>query len=482
MLPARTRVAPSPTGDPHVGTAYQSLFDYALAHQTGGQFILRVEDTDQGRYDPDSERRIFDSLRWAGLPYDEGPDIGGPYAPYRQSERLPIYRAHAEQLIAAGHAYYCFCTSARLAEMRRLQEARHEPPRYDRLCLTLPPAEVAARLAAGEAHVVRMRMPDEGVTAFADVVRGEIEFENRLIDDQVLMKSDGFPTYHLAVVVDDHLMDVTHIIRGEEWISSTPKHILLYRYFGWDPPVYAHTPLLLNDDRSKISKRKSPEKTRLEGFRERGFLPEALLNFLALLGWSHPEGKEIFDLDEFIRVFSPERLLKAGSIFDMRKLIWMNGEYIRAMSLDELAARVAPYTQYPLPRVREVLPILQDRLKLLSEFDDLASFFFAEPHYDLALFASKQFDRAALRAHLAAARAWHESLAVPWDKEIWEAGVRDLAAAHGFKKAGDLFMLLRVAVTGRKESPPLFDTMLLLGRDKTLQRLDAALTALDAEG
>jgi len=476
--PARTRVAPSPTGDPHVGTAYQSLFSYALAHQSGGQFLLRMEDTDQARFDPLSEQRIFGALRWVALIPDEGPEQGGPHAPYRQSERLPIYRAHAEQLIAAGHAYYCFCTPERLAAMRKEQEARKQPPRYDRHCLALPPTEVQARLAGGERHVVRMRMPDDGVTVFHDVVRGEISFENRLIDDQVLMKSDGFPTYHLAVVVDDHLMGITDVLRGEEWISSTPKHVLLYRYFGWELPTYAHTPLLLNDDRSKISKRKSPDKTRLEGFRERGFLPEALLNFLALLGWSHPDGQELFSLEEFVRVFSPDRLLKAGSVFDMTKLIWMNGQYIRLLSVDELATRLAPYTTHTPDEVRRVLPVLHDRLRLLSEFDDLAAVFFTAPTYDPALFSSKQFDAAALAEHLAAARAWHADQPWPWEKEAWEAGIRQLAEARGFKKAGDLFMLLRVAVTGRKESPPLHDTMLLLGRESTLARMDAALATL----
>ncbi len=476
--PARTRIAPSPTGDPHVGTAYQSLFSYALAHQTGGRFLLRLEDTDQVRFDANSERRIFAALAWVHLLPDEGPEQGGPYAPYRQSERLPIYQAHAEQLIAAGHAYYCFCTPERLAAMRKEQEARKQPPRYDRHCLTLPPTEVQARLTAGERRVVRMLMPDEGVTSFHDVVRGEISFENRLLDDQVLMKSDGFPTYHLAVVVDDHLMGVTDVIRGEEWISSTPKHVLLYRYFGWELPTYAHTPLLLNDDRSKISKRKSPDKTRLEGFRERGFLPEALLNFLALLGWSHPDGQELFSLDEFIRVFSPARLLKAGSVFDMNKLIWMNGQYIRLLTVDELAMRLIPYTTHTAEEVRRVLPVLHDRLRLLSEFDDLAVIFFTEPVYDSALFSSKQFDAPALADHLAAARAWHADQPWPWEKEAWEAGIRQLAEERGFKKAGDLFMLLRVAVTGRKESPPLHDTMLLLGREATLARMDAALGVL----
>jgi glutamyl-tRNA synthetase len=479
MTPARTRVAPSPTGDPHVGTAYQSLFNYALAHQTGGQFLLRLEDTDQARLNVESERRIYEALAWVGLTPDEGPEQGGPHAPYRQSERLPIYQEYAQSLIAAGHAYYCFCTPERLAAMRKEQEARKEPPRYDRTCLRLSPDEVQTRLAAGERHVVRMKMPDEGATVFHDVVRGDISFENRLIDDQVLVKSDGFPTYHLAVVVDDHLMGITHVLRGEEWVSSTPKHVLLYQYFGWEPPVYAHTPLLLNDDRSKISKRKSPDKTRLEGFRERGFLPEALLNFLALLGWSHPEpDRELFSLDEFIRVFSPERLLKSGSIFDMNKLIWMNGQYIRMMSVDELADRLAPYTTHTPDEVRRVLPVLHDRLKLLSEFDDLAAMFFTEPAYDAAAFSSKQFDHAALADHLAAARDWHAAQTWPPPHDVWEAGVRGLAEERGFKKAGDFFMLLRVAVTGRRESPPLHDSMLLLGRDTTLARMDRALAAL----
>ena len=478
MPPARTRIAPSPTGDPHVGTAYQALFCYALAHQTGGQFIMRLEDTDQARYSPDSDKRIFAALKWTGLYYDEGPDVGGPYAPYRQSERLPLYREHAERLVARGHAYYCFCTRERLAALRKEQEARHEPTGYDGHCRALPPADVAARLAAGESHVIRLRVPDEGVTTFYDVVRGEISFENSKLEDAVLLKSDGFPVYHLAVVVDDHLMRVTHITRGEEWISSTPLHVLLYSFFGWEPPVFAHTPLLLNNDRTKISKRKSPEKTSLEGFRTNGYLPEALLNFLALLGWSHPEGKEVFGLDEFMHMFSLDRILKAGSVFDLTKLQWLNGVYIRALSLDELAARLEPYTQYPPDKVREVLPLLQDRLKLLTEFDHLAVVFFEEPAYDLSLFATKQFSPAEVRNHLAAVRAWMEPLPWPWPHDDWEEGMRRLATDLGYRKAGDLFMLLRVAVTGRKETPPLHGTMLALGRDATLRRIDAALRAL----
>ena len=481
MPPARTRVAPSPTGDPHVGTAYQSLFCYALAHQTGGQFILRLEDTDQVRYNPDSDKRIFAALKWAGLPYDEGPDIGGPHAPYRQSERLPIYREHAERLVARDHAYYCFCTRERLAALRKDQEARHQPTGYDRHCRNLDPAEARARVEAGESHVIRMKMPLAGATGFYDVVRGEISFENSKLEDAVLLKSDGFPVYHLAVVVDDHLMRITHITRGEEWISSTPLHVLLYQFFGWEPPVFAHTPLLLNNDRSKISKRKSPEKTSLEGFRSNGYLPEALLNFMALLGWSHPEGKEIFSLDEFVQTFSLERILKAGSVFDLTKLQWLNGVYIRALSLEDLAARLEPYTHYPPDKVREVLPLLQDRLKLLNEFDDLAAFFFTEPVYDLALFPTKQFSRAELRERLQTVRDWLAGLDWPWPHDAWEAGLRAKAEELGFRKAGDLFMLLRIAVTGRKETPPLHDTMLVMGRDMTLRRIDAALAAMSNE-
>ena len=478
MPPARTRVAPSPTGDPHVGTAYQSLFCYALAHQSGGQFILRLEDTDQVRYSADSDKRIFAALKWCGLDYDEGPDIGGPHAPYRQSERLPIYLKHAERLVAEGHAYYCFCTRERLAQMRKEQEARKEPTHYDRHCRNLAPADVQARLAAGEPHVVRLKVPLEGTTSFLDVVRGEISFENRVLDDAVLLKSDGFPVYHLAVVVDDHLMGITHITRGEEWISSTPLHVLLYDAFGWEAPVFAHTPLLLNNDRSKISKRKSPEKTSLEGFRTNGYLPEALLNFLALLGWSHPEGKEVFGLDEFVQLFSLERILKAGSVFDLTKLQWLNGVYIRALAPEDLAARLEPYTRYPPDKVREVLPLLHDRLKLLSEFDDLAAFFFEEPEYDLALFPTKQLALPELRERLQAVRAWLADQPWPWTHDAWEAGLRAQAEALGFRKAGDLFMLLRIAVTGRKETPPLFDTMQALGHEVTFRRLDAALAAL----
>ena len=475
LKPARTRIAPSPTGDPHVGTAYQALFCSALAHQTSGQFILRLEDTDKGRYSVDSDIRIFAAIKWCGLVYDEGPDVGGPYAPYRQSERLPIYKDHAEKLIEMGHAYYCFCSPDRLERMRKEQMDRHESPHYDRRCLRLDPSEVAAKICANESHVIRLRVPDAGRTTFHDIVHGDVSFENSLIDDQVLLKSDGFPTYHLAVVVDDHLMKITHIIRGDEWLSSTPKHVLLYQFFGWELPIFIHTPLLLNADRTKISKRKSPEKTSLEGFRKEGYLPEALLNYLAVLGWSHPEEKEIFNMVEFFELFSLENINKSGSFFDLAKLLWMNGIYIRNLPLEDLAERLMPYSKYPYDMILRVLPLLQQRFKLLGEFDTLASFFFETPEfYDLALFTSKQFNKSEIHDKLVEIGKLLAHLDWPWEHDNWEMSMRRQAEELGFRQLGDLLMLLRVAVTGRKETPPLFETMLLMGRDEVLNRINNA--------
>src|SRR5438874_92019 len=287
----RTRIAPSPTGDPHVGTGYMALFNRAFAHKHGGKFILRIEDTDQVRYNESSVGEITKALDWLGLTPDEGPGIGGDYGPYVQTQRSALYKEHAEKLVAMGKAYRCFCTKERLDQMRKEQEARKEPPHYDRTCLHLSPEEVERNLAEGKPYVIRIRIPDEGTTSFNDLIRGDIKFENRVLDDTILLKSDGLPVYHLAVVVDDHYMAISHVIRGEEWISSTPIHVLLYQHFGWEPPIFAHMPLMRNADRSKVSKRKN--NTSLKWYREEGFLPEALVNFLALMGWSMPDGSEI---------------------------------------------------------------------------------------------------------------------------------------------------------------------------------------------
>lgn len=313
----RTRIAPSPTGENlHIGNVYTALLNFAYAKKNNGKFIIRIEDTDRTRLVEGSEQRILQSLKWFGLFYDEGPDIGGPYAPYRQSDRKEIYRKYAEELIAQGHAYYCFCDSTRLEEMRKKQQAEKLPTIYDGFCKTTYTKEEAAEKVKTEPHVIRLNVPEEGVTIVKDVIRGDVVFENKLIDDQVLLKSDGFPTYHLGVVVDDHLMGITHVIRAEEWISSAPKHVLLYQFFRWELPVFAHLPILRNADRSKLSKRKNP--VWVSWYQKEGFLPEAMLNFLALMGWSHPEGKEIFSLEEFIQQFDIVDVKAVGPILILK--------------------------------------------------------------------------------------------------------------------------------------------------------------------
>src|SRR5262245_39849545 len=337
MEPVRVRIAPSPTGPPHVGTAYVGLFNWALARQTGGQFLLRIEDTDRERSTRESEEAIFRALRWLGLDWDEGPDIGGPHAPYRQSERSEIYRKHAQMLLASGHAYRCFCTEERLAAMRERQRAMKVPPGYDGHCRDLPRDQSDAR-AAKEPFVIRLRVAKEGSTKVPDLLSGEIAFENHTIDDQVLLKSDGFPTYHLANVVDDRLMEINFVMRAEEWITSTPKHLMLYAAFGWPPPTFCHLPLLRNSDRSKISKRKNP--TSLDYYRENGYLPEAMQNFLALMGWATSNGDEVFPVSRLIAEFDPRKISLGGPVFDLTKLDWLNGTYIRKLAPEQLAERL----------------------------------------------------------------------------------------------------------------------------------------------
>ena len=375
------RIAPSPTGDPHIGTAYIALFNYAYARKHGGSFILRIEDTDRARYNAQSEHRIFDALQWLGLNWNEGPDVGGPYGPYRQSERIDSYQHYARQLVADGHAYYCFCTPERLDALRKEQIARKEPPRYDRLCLHRTVEDVEARLAAEESWVIRMRAPQEGSTSFEDPARGTITIDNRELDDQVLLKSDGFPTYHLAVVVDDHLMGVTLVCRAEEWIPSTTKHVLLYRFFGWEQPAFVHMPLLRNADKSKISKRKNH--TSLEWYRAQGFLSAAMINYLALQGWSMPDGRETFSLDDFISEFTFDRVSTGAPIFDIKRLDDLNGQYIRALSTEELAEALGPWLppEADPELVRQIVPLIQTRINRLSELDAQAGFFFHEPDF-----------------------------------------------------------------------------------------------------
>ncbi len=493
--PRVTRVAPSPTGAPHVGTAYMALFDYACARQQpGGRFILRIEDTDQARYTPDSEQAIMDALTWLGLRWDEGPDIGGPHAPYRQSERRDTYQGFARQLLETGAAYRCFCTRERLAEMRVRQEAAKQPTGYDRHCRGLDPAEARRRADAGEEHTVRLAMPLAGDTCFDDLVRGRICFQNDKLDDHILIKADGLPTYHFAVVVDDHLMGVNVAVRAEEWISSTPRHLQLYQAFSWPPSLFAHLPLLRNQDRSKLSKRKNP--TSLLWFKDQGFLPAALLNFLALQGWSMPDGRDIFSLDEFVTSFTFDRVATSGPIFDLARLDSFNGQYIRALAADELYAQLEPFMSAQAAArpdyTRQVIRLLHDRLVRLSDFGPLSGFFYSaddDLELDPALLVPKRLDRPTARTLLADA-AGRLAGVEPWrhhadiaegaagDKPLEEA-LRALAAQHGVK-AGDLFMVIRVAMTGSDRTPPLFETMIVLGRERVLARLRRAHALLGA--
>jgi len=474
----RLRIAPSPTGDPHVGTAYMALFNKAFSHKRGGVFFLRIEDTDQTRYNEGSEREILTSLQWLGLTPDEGPGIGGDFGPYVQTQRRALYTESAQRLIELGHGYRCFCTRERLAELHREQAARKEPPMYDRHCLYLTQDEIERNLAEGKPYVVRLRVPDEGTTTFTDLIRGEITFENRVLNDPILLKSDGLPVYHLAVVVDDHYMQVSHVVRAEEWISSTPLHVLLYRFFGWDVPQFAHMPLLRNADRSKISKRK--QNTSLKWYREQGFLPEAMINFLALMGWSMPDGSEIFGYEDVEREFTFERVTTSGPVFDLVKLTSINGKYIRMLSDDELYDRLQPYLPDDMDRerARQIIPVLKDRLTRLGEFVELTGFFFGPPpDYDASLLVPKKGTPEDALNALTRVRTLLSELPEPWTQEEWESRMRSLATELGMK-AGDLFMILRVAVTGSTVSPPLRESMEILGKDEVLARVDAALRKL----
>ena len=476
--PARLRVAPSPTGDPHVGTAYMSLFNLAYARRTGGQFVLRIEDTDRARYVADSEAQIFETLRWLGLGWDEGPDVGGPYAPYRQSERLDTYRPFVDQLIAGGHAYLCWCSPERLAGMRAEQAASKQATTgYDRLCWGKSRDERAALPGFSETPVVRMLVPDDVALTFDDLIRGEVSAPRP--DDQVILKTDGFPTYHLAVVVDDHLMGITHVVRGEEWISSTPKHILLYRWLGWDAPAFAHMPLLRNTDRSKISKRKNPA-ARLLWFREQGYLPEALRNFLQLLGYPPAEDdSEVATMDEFVADFDWAKVNTVGPVFDLGKLNWLNGHYIRSLSADELADRIVEHVRFTgewsptaeeVSRLRAATPLIQERLGLLSEARAKLAFLFtpdAELELDTHSVAKLPPDAAQILDATASALG-----DVPeWTHTAIETALRAKLVDELGVKPKFAFGPARVAVTGSRVSPPLFESMEVLGRESTLARL-----------
>ncbi|NOX61871.1 MAG: glutamate--tRNA ligase [Chloroflexi bacterium] len=495
MAQTRVRFAPSPTGYLHIGGARTALFNWLYARHTGGQFILRIEDTDRKRFQADSLQDILDSLRWLGLDWDEGPEVGGDYGPYFQSERLEIYQHWADWLVEHGHAYRCYCTAEELAEMREQQRAAKQKIGYDRRCRWLTPEERAAREAEGRAWVVRLAVPLEGSVTFHDAIRGDITYENALLQDAVLLKSDGWPTYHLANVVDDHLMRITHIMRGDEWIASVPLHWHLYRAFGWEPPVWAHLPVILNPSgKGKMSKR---EIRRPDGavipvyvrqYREMGYLPEAIFNFLSGIGWSLDGETEIYDRETAIRAFDISGVHPSPAALPADKLLWMNGVYIRELEPDDLLQRLTPYLSQALSlpearlledeRLRLLLPHVQERIKLLTEAADLLDYLYIEPVIDdLKALIPRKTTPEQVREGLSRAIQALESLD-DWSEAAIEKTLRELAADLGMK-AGQLFNPIRVAVTGKRVAPPLFVTLRAVGREATCRRLRAALARLD---
>jgi glutamyl-tRNA synthetase len=466
----RVRIAPSPTGDPHVGTAYIGLINYLYARQRDGKFVLRIEDTDRTRFVATSEQMIFDALHWLGLEWDEGPDVGGPFGPYRQSERTAIYQEHAQRLLDNGTAYRCFCTAEELETVRRQQMAAKLPARYPGTCRKLSAAEVEAQVAAGKPYVIRMKVPSQGSTAFRDELRGPISFEHTNVDDQVLMKSDGFPTYHLANVVDDHLMEISDVIRAEEWISSTPKHVLLYQFFGWKAPRFWHMPLLRNQDKSKISKRKNP--VSLVYYRQAGFLPQAMLNFLGLMGGGMPadinDATEKFTLAEMIAHFDVKNIRPAGPVFDLTKLRWLNGEYLRALSPEGFYAALRE-TVLADSYLSEIATLMQTRIETLGEFGNLTHFFFADdvmPAQEVFLPKKRTPEEtlafAAEQLTVLEAAEWSHAAIEPALKQLGEA--KDWSVKENF-------MLLRAILTGSTMSPPLVESMIVFGKARTLDRL-----------
>jgi glutamyl-tRNA synthetase len=490
----RLRVAPSPTGDPHVGTAYMSLFNLAFARQQGGTFVLRIEDTDRARFRADSEQQVFDTLQWLGLQWDEGPDIGGPFAPYRQSERLGTYRPYVDRLVEEGKAYLCWCSTERLTEMRDKQQKLKLPTGYDRLCHGKTREERAALPGFNETPVVRMFIPEDVDLMFDDLIRGRVSAP--MPDDQVILKADGFPTYHLAVVVDDHEMGITHVVRGEEWISSTPKHILLYRYLGLEPPKFAHMPLLRNTDKSKISKRKNPA-ARLTWFEEQGYLPEALVNFLALLAYppkQDAEGNdvEVFTFEEFSKDFDWRKVNPVGPIFDLKKLEWLNGVYIRELEVGDLASRLLPYLEREeilpanpslgeLARLKSITELIQTRMALLTEAAALVRpFYLADDELEIADDASAQLKENAGEVLGAAIHVLGDiddhrtgllGSESGWNAAAIEAALREAIVEGMGIKPKLAFGPLRTAVSGQRISPPLFESMEILGKTSTLARL-----------
>jgi glutamyl-tRNA synthetase len=481
----RVRYAPSPTGYPHVGNIRTALFNWLFARHSGGSFIVRIEDTDVNRKVEGATEAILDGLKWLGIDWDEGPEVGGNYGPYFQSQRLEHYQRVVRQLVQGGHAYPCYCSEERLARMRTEMAERKESVRsYDHHCRNLSPAERAKLEAQGVTPVFRFKTPLEGETRFNDLIKGEVVFDNGTLDDFVLLKSDGYPTYHLANVTDDHLMKITHVLRADEWLSSTPRHVLLYSALGYQPPLFAHLPLILGTDRSKLSKRHGA--TAITEYRDQGYLPQVMINFLALLGWSLDDRTELFTKEELIQNFSIERISKTSAIFNLDKLKWMNGVYLRKLSAEELTNQLIPFLERDLPPsvkrpisreyMKSLAPLIQERITTFKEAAGLCEFFFAdELVYDASLLLGKKLTKEDAVRGLEAALGRLQAL--PFDAHSLEEGLRALASELGLK-TGDFFSLLRVSTTGRTAAPPLFQTMAALGKDRCLKRIESALKQL----
>ncbi len=480
MKEVRVRYAPSPTGFLHIGGLRTALYNYLFARHHGGKFILRIEDTDRARYVEGAVQDFIQVFGWSGIEYDEGPNKDGGFGPYYQSERLDIYKKFAQQLLGQGDAYYCFCSSERLDQMRKFQERSKLPPKYDRACFRLTPEQVRKNIEQGIPHTIRMRVPDNTMIRFKDHIREDVEFNTDNLDDQVLMKSDGFPTYHLANVIDDHLMEISHVIRGEEWVSSTPKHILLYQYFGWEIPEFAHLPLLLNADRTKMSKRQGDVEAR--AYPPKGYLREALINFIALLGWNPGDEREIFSMEDLIKEFSIDRIHKAGAIFNLEKLNWLNTQHIRMKSNEEIFTMLKPhlenseYVNFSKLYILEVISLMKERINFIPEILTFSSYFFKDPDtFDPAGIKKRWTPDA--KNHLQGLSDRLKELSLFTHTEI-ESVYRAYADDKKIK-GGDLIHPTRLAITGVTLGPSLFEMMEVLGKETVLRRILYAIDHFD---
>ncbi len=488
--PVRVRFAPSPTGRSHMGSARTALYDFLIARRTGGSFVLRIEDTDRKRFVPGAEEELIEGLHWLGLNWDEGPDVGGAYGPYRQSERGEHYRNHAQDLVRQGHAYYCFCSSERLAQVRQEQQKRRQPPRYDGLCRALSAQDARRRAEAGEPHVVRFRTPREGTTTAVDLLRGPIHVENATIDDYILLKSDGAPVYHLAAMVDDHLMAITHVLRSSEWLPTFPLHVLVIQAFGWEQPVWVHLSVFLNPTgKGKMSKRHSGDPKLGEksiyvtDLRELGYLPEGVVNWIALMGWSYDDRTEFFTMADLIDKFALEKLTPSPAAINYSKLDHFNGLHLRALSPEDLTTRLVPFFEraglaVDPARLRRVTPLIQERIRTLDEALDLAGFFF-RPSVSQTAAQLMGKGMTARQSAEAVRRALSLLQGLPEiTSAVAEKPLRDLAEEMGLE-VGQLFGILRIAVTGQPVSPPLLESMEIVGRDEVLRRIEHAAELLE---